>query len=447
VNRPGIAGAGGMDQKVRKWRVRVFIAAWTMYATYYLCKVNFSIAVPALKKYLGGGVATEKSEMMVGTIMTALFLAYALGQVVNGLLGDRFGPRKVGTIGMVVSATMNLLFGLVGSFPAFVAIWAVNGFFQATGAPSRIKVLSNWFPPKERGKMMGFLGTDYVVGNAVSWILAGWLLQSYGWRYVFIVPAFIFFASAAHFFFRVRNAPEEVGLPTIEELEGRKKADASEEEGEEEETGDVHAGWSFVIEQTFLNPKVWIVAFAYFGVDLFRYGFLGWSFDYIVSQGAPVGKGVIKVVMVPAFGALGIILSGWLSDRIGGRRAPVTAVMLFIVALLAWVFRLLPAGEGNFWLPLFMLAGIGFFLYGPHLMMGATIAMDLGSRKASATASGIIDAMGYLGAAVTGVGTAWAKKNWGWDGAFLLWISGAVIAGILMLFLWNYRVEEDREYL
>ncbi len=434
---------GGTRQVVRKWRIRVFIAAWTMYATYYLCRLNFSIAVPALKKFLGGGKVTPDSDMMVGTIMTALFLAYALGQVVNGLLGDRFGPRKVGTIGMVVSATMNLLFGLVGSFPAFVAIWAVNGFFQATGAPSRIKVLSNWFPPRERGKMMGFLGTDYVVGNAVSWLLAGWLLQNYGWRYVFIVPAFIFFASAAHFFFRVRNAPEEVGLPTIEELEGRKTG-ASPEAGA---GGDVHAGWGFVFRQTFMNPKVWIVAVAYFGVDLFRYGFLGWSFDYVIEHGAPVDKGVIKVVMVPFFGAAGIILSGWLSDRIGGRRGPVTAVMLFVVALLAWVFRLLPSGPGNFWLPLLTLAGIGFFLYGPHLIMGATLAMDLGSRKASATASGIIDAMGYLGAAVSGVGTAWAKRNWGWDGAFLLWISGALVAGVLMLLLWNYRVQEDREYL
>ena len=441
---PGLSRNEDLDRVIRKWRIRVFIAAWTMYASYYLCRLNFSIAVPALKKFLGGGMVTEESEKMVGAIGSALFLAYALGQVVNGLLGDRFGPRKVGTIGMVVSATMNLLFGLVGSFPAFVAIWAVNGFFQATGAPSRIKVLSNWFSPKERGKMMGFLGTDYVVGNAVSWLLAGWLLQHYGWRYVFIVPAFIFFASAIHFFLRVRNAPEDVGLPTIEELEGKKKSPASGEEGEK---GDVHAGWDFVFRQTFLNLKVWIVAIAYFGVDLFRYGFLMWSFDYVVSQGAPVGRGVIKVVMVPFFGALGIIVSGWLSDRLGGRRAPVTAVMLFIVAALAWVFRLLPAGEGNFWLPLITLAGIGFFLFGPHLMMGATIAMDLGSRKASATASGIIDAMGYLGAAVSGYGTAWVKQRWGWDGAFILWISGAVVAGILMLFLWNYRVEEDREYL
>ncbi|HHI67705.1 MAG TPA: MFS transporter, partial [Planctomycetes bacterium] len=306
---------------LKKWRVRVFIAAWTMYATYYLCRLNLSIAVPSLKEFLGGGVAGRDK---VGWIMTGLFLAYGVGQVVNGLLGDRFGPRLVGTIGMLGSATMNLLFGLVGSFPAFLGIWIANGFLQATGAPSRIKVLANWFSPKDRGKMMGFLGTDYVVGNAASWLLAGWLLQNYGWRYVFIVPALVLFASAIHFFIRVRNSPEDVGFPTIEEMErgGAKKEDRPEAEGE---GGDAHAGWDFVFRQTFMNPRVWIVAFAYFGVDLFRYGFLGWSFDYVIEQGAPVGKGVLKIVMIPFVGALGIIISGWLTDKLGGKRAPVVS--------------------------------------------------------------------------------------------------------------------------
>ena len=201
---------------LKKWRVRVFIAAWTMYATYYLCRLNFSIANPSLQEFLGGG---DEGKLKVGWIWSGLCLAYGVGQVVNGLLGDRFGPRLVGTIGMLGSATMNFLFGLVGSFPAFLGIWIANGFFQATGAPSRIKVLANWFSPRDRGKMMGFLGTDYVIGNAVCWLLAGWLLQNYGWRYVFIVPSLVLFASAVHFFLRVRNSPEDVGFPTIEEME------------------------------------------------------------------------------------------------------------------------------------------------------------------------------------------------------------------------------------
>jgi sugar phosphate permease len=95
-----------------------------------------------------------------------------------------------------------------------------------------------------------------------------------------------------------------------------------------------------------------------------------------------------------------------------------------------------------------VLGGIGFFLYGPHLMMGATIAMDLGSRKASATASGVIDALGYTGAALAGVGTSWARSLTGdWSGAFILWIGGVFVAALLMLFLWNVRPATDPDYV
>ena len=440
-------GLAGVVASYRRWRFRVFFTAWSMYATYYLARANISVAVPDLQELLGHGTATEKSILLVGAILTGTKLAYGFGQLINGLLGDRFGPRRVATIGMVGSAAMNILFGLAGSFPAFMGIWLANGLFQSTGAPSRIKLLANWFSPTSRGKMMGFLGTDYVVGNALCWVLSGWLLANHGWRYVFIVPGLILFASAIHFYLRVRNAPEEVGLPTIEEFE-RATSAGSDPDAELEVGGareDHHAGWDFVLRQALLNKKVWIVGFAYFGVDLFRYGFLDWSFTYLIDQGAPVGTAVLKIIMLPLVGAVGIILSGWLTDRLGGRRAPVISIMLFISAALAFVFRVMP--EGHFGASLAVLGGIGFFLYGPHLLMGATIAMDLGSRKASATASGVIDWLGYMGAAVAGIGTAWARNVWGWDGAFALWIGAAVLAGLLMLTLWNVRPPTDEEYM
>jgi len=427
---------------LRGWRFRVFFAAWSMYATFYLCRANVSVAVPELEKLLGGGTSTERSILLVGAILTGTKIAYGFGQLLNGWLCDRFGPRRVATVGMVVSACANVTFGLVGSFPAFMGIWIANGVAQATGAPSRIKVLANWFPPRERGRMMGLLGTDYVVGNALSWVLSGWLLTTWGWRAVFFVPAGILLCSAVHYWVRVRNAPEDVGLPTLEALaHGGAPAVAPASEG------DAYAGWTFVARQALLNPKVWIVGFAYFGVDLFRYGFLDWSFAYLVDQGAPVGKAVLKIVMLPAVGAVGIVLSGWLTDRIGGRRAPVISVMLLVSAALAGAFPPASGAEVGVGWSFLLLGGIGFFLYGPHLLMGATIAMDLGSRKASATASGVIDWLGYMGAAVAGVGTAWARNRWGWDGAFALWIGSAVLAAALMLLLWGHRGDQRRDYV
>ncbi len=407
----------------------MYFVAWSMYASYYLCKLNISIAVPSLVEFLGGGSQGEKA---VGYFNAAFSIAYAVGQVTNGYLADKLGPRKVATVGMILSAGMNFLFGLSRSFGFFLLFWALNGFFQATGAPSRIKVIGNWCPPEKRGTVMGFVGTDYVFGNAVAWFMSGLVLDYLGWRYIFIVPAVILLFSAMHFFIRVRNSPKDVGLPEVKE-----EPEAKEEPEEESR--------SVILRKAFLNWKVWILAFGYFGVDIFRYGFLHWSFYYLTDIGAPVGQSTLKVVMIPFFGILGILASGYLTDKMKGKRAPIVFGMLVSAGMLAILFRVFPAGKGQFVVPMVLLALIGFSLYGPHLIMGATMAIDLGSKRASATASGIIDAMGYIGVAVQSFLTPIMKEHWGWNGAFALWIGGVLLAAVLMLFLWNYSALEKKK--
>ncbi len=432
----------------KRWKLRILITCWTFYASYYLGRQNFSIAMPHIREQLGW------SDVQLGWIATGLFIAYAIGQVVNGLLGDRFGARKVGTIGLLLSGLCNIGFGLSFSIPMAFGMWIGNGFVQATGAPIRIKTMANWFSPKERGTMMGLCGTDYLAGNVACWLLAGYLVEHVGWRSAFVVPGVILFGSAILFYVRVRNAPESVGLPTIEAYERLISSQDAKEPGwghevvcshEEPDRDDVHAGWGFVLKASLGNYRVWLVGLAYFGVDLIRYGFMVWAPTYLFDQGVRISHAAYQLVMMPLVGAAGVIISGWLTDRIGGRRAPVISVMLFALAFFAFLYRLLPPGA---WLLSTICLGvIGFFLYGPHLLMGSTIAMDLGSRKAASTASGLIDGLGYAGAAVAGTGTAYVKAHFGWDAAFYLWIGGAVAAAVIMLFLWNYRAGKEGHYL
>jgi OPA family glycerol-3-phosphate transporter-like MFS transporter len=437
-----------LEVRYRRWRVRTLITCWTFYASYYLCRQNFSIAMPKIRDEMGW------SDIQLGWIATGLFVAYAIGQFINGLLGDRFGARKVGTIGMLLSALFNIGFGLSFALPVALGMWAANGFVQASGAPMRIKTMANWFSPGQRGKMMGLCGTDYLAGNVFCWLLAGYLVENVGWRSAFVVPAVIVAGSAILFYVRVRNAPENVGLPTIEEYDRIIAAQGARPLGDVQEMpsswegvarDDEHAGWGFVLKASIGNFRVWLVGLAYFGVDLIRYGFMVWAPTYLFDQGARISHAAYQLVMMPLIGALGVVISGWLTDRIGGRRAPVISAMLFALAVFAFLYRLIPPGA---WvLSMICLGLIGFCLYGPHLLMGATIAMDLGSRKASSTASGLIDALGYAGAAVAGTGTAYVKQHFGWDAAFYMWIGGAVMAGLIMLALWNYRAGEDREYM
>ncbi len=437
-----VSAAGTLDpetaRKYRKWRIRVFMGCWVMYASYYLARVNLSLAQPIVRDDLG------MTDIQMGWIATGMLIAYGIGQVINGILGDRLGARLTVTVGMLTTAACNLFFGFSSAWLILLLFWTVSGFAQSTGAPMRIKTLANWFPPRKRGRMMGLLGTDYQAGNLVCWLLVGLvILPNMSWRFAFFVPAGLVFVAWFFFFRNVRNEPEDVGLPPIEATMGPENGApaAAATAGDEEEDGE---SWRFILKQSLGNPRVWLVGFAYFGVDLVRYGFLVWAPTFMYDQGAPISDTAYKMAMMPLAAILGIVASGWVSDRIGGRRAPVISVMMFVVAGLAWVYPRIPSGA---WLPtLACLGAIGFFLYGPHLLMGATIAMDLGSRKASGAASGLIDGLGYAGAAVATAGTAYIKHEYGWNAAFWMWIGGALLAAVLMLALWNYRAGADRKY-
>lgn len=433
--------AAEVQKQYKSWRIRVFWGCWAMYACYYIARVNLALAQPIIRDDLG------LDDKAMGWIATGLMVAYGFGQVVNGLVGDRWGARITITMGMILSAVCNLAFGFSSGLAALLIFWAINGFAQATGAPMRIKTLANWFPPEKRGRMMGLLGTDYQVGNLICWLLVGLvILPNFSWRLAFIVPAAVLMVGLVIFLKSVRNEPEDVGLPPIEAtIDGHAAASAPAEKKAKEEDGD---SWRFILKQSFGNPKVWLSGFAYFGVDLVRYGFLVWAPTFMFDQGAPISETAYKMAMMPLAAILGIVVSGWVTDKIGGRRAPVISGMMFMVAILAFIYPRIPTGgEFSGIATMLCLAAIGFFLYGPHLLLGATLAMDLGSRKASGAASGLIDALGYAGAAVATAGTAYVKAEWGWEAAFWMWIAGALMAGVLMLLLWNFKAGKDQKYV
>jgi len=149
------------QEEWRYWRIRVFVTVWVTYMTYYIGRTNIGIAKPFIIEEFGIEPAT------FGLIGMAMFLMYAIGQFVNGVLGDKFGSRKLVSLGLIVSAFINLIFGFAdtifgtaGSLVMMMFIlWGMNGFFQSMGWAPSVKTTANWFPPKERGKWSGRLGT------------------------------------------------------------------------------------------------------------------------------------------------------------------------------------------------------------------------------------------------------------------------------------------------
>ena len=147
-------------------RARVFLITWLAYASYYLCRKNFSVSKTALEDQLG------MTRRVMGLVDTGYLLAYAIGQFVMGVLGDRLGPRRLVGVGMILSA---LLVAVAGSLSAALGIavaFTFNGFVQASGWPGTVKAMTPWFGAEERGRVMGIWSTCYQVGGLASGALA-----------------------------------------------------------------------------------------------------------------------------------------------------------------------------------------------------------------------------------------------------------------------------------
>lgn len=383
-----------------------------------------SIAAPGIMAEFG------YSKTVMGGIMTALLIAYAAGQFINGQLGDKFGARKLITLGILASAILNIIFGFSRGITLMIVIWALNGYFQSMGWAPSVKTIANWFPPNMRGKMGGLLGSSYQIGNAYSWALAGFVTGLLGWRWAFWIPAVIFIISGIHWYIRGRNAPEEVGLPAIENELSKVELQAKE---------DFHLGFGYTLKLIATNRSIWIVAFALFWLNIVRYGFMSWAPTYMFEvQGASISTAAYKAIALPLAGSVGTLCAGWLTDRyFQSRRAPVAAIMLILLAVFAWLYLRVPAES---WiLSLLCLLAIGFMTYGPHVLMVGIMPMDLGTRKASSSVTGFVDGFGYIGAGLTGVLSGWLVDSYSWNAAFYFWVISAIIASILMATLWKYK--------
>ena len=119
---------------------------WMTYGSFYFCRTNIAAAVPGMEAELG------LSKIEIGTILGSLKIAYGVGQLINGQLAEVFRPRRLLAIGMMLSAVLNVVFGLGSAFYFLLFVWAMNGYSQSLGWTPCMKVASHWIPAERRGR-------------------------------------------------------------------------------------------------------------------------------------------------------------------------------------------------------------------------------------------------------------------------------------------------------
>jgi len=314
LNSTALRAAGdlGVTKGFTSSQRTVLWVLWLTYGSFYFCRNNLGVALPGLQDELH----YTKSE--VGTVLMALKLAYGIGQFINGQLAEHWRPRLLLALGMIASAALNVLFGWATALYFLTFVWACNGYVQALGWPPTMRVAANWFPALQRGRAIGIIGTGYQLCGALTFVVAGWAADRFGWRGALYVPAALVVVSALHMMIFLKDSPDVAGPAQSS------TAMPASSVGEN-------------ILATLSNPALWLVAAALCLLDACRYGFTDWGVTHLKEvQGASVSSAAFKYAVLPFGGIAGAYLAGWATDRFfAGRRAPVIVGLLLVLTVAA----------------------------------------------------------------------------------------------------------------
>ena len=421
---------------LRSAQSRVFWLLWGAYASYYLCRVNFAVAQPAILKEF-----PDWTSAQIGTIPSTYAAVYAVGQIVNGTLGQRYGARRMMTVALVFAAITNFLFCFTSSFNVMRLLWAVNGLAQSAGWSLMVHTISNWNTSERRGFLIGRLSTCYTVGNVLSWLLAGFLTDAFGWRSAFLAPSLFLIPMAIVFYVFLRDSPVEAGFPAVRDDVAHEPLKTSSAKAVPDADG---AGWDstlHILRITLTNRILWILAIGFFVMNAVRYSFMNWTVQYMADfHSRSIKNSALTAIMVPLVGSLGALAAGWASDNLfGKRRAPVCVIMMAGLSLVCAGMTFIPQGE---WVMASVLLGLaGFMIYGPDMLMSGAATVDLSHPRAASMATGLTMCLGALGAIFSGAGIGYLKDlahgNWG----LVFWVLAAmpIIPAVMMISIWNAR--------
>jgi OPA family glycerol-3-phosphate transporter-like MFS transporter len=299
------------------------------------------------------------------------------------------------------------------------------------GWPPSGRVMVHWFSTEERGTKMAIWNVAHNIGGGLVGPIAILAMAVFAdWHAILYLHGFFALAAAVFIYVLVRDTPQSQGLPSIEQYRNDYPRSFKYDASHEREL----SAKAIFVDYVLNNRMLWIIAVANAFVYFVRYGILDWAPTYLgeVKHFSFEDSGWAYAFYEFA-GIPGTLLCGWMSDRVfGGRRAP--AAILFMLATLICVVVYWLNPVGNPAIDTAMLIGIGFFIYGPVMLIGVH-ALDLAPKKAAGTAAGFTGLFGYVGGAVSASALIGVVVDTaGWDAVFLL-IIGACIAAIVLLAL------------
>lgn len=398
-----------------RWR-RLIPVVFITYSLAYLDRANFAFGV-------AGGMAkdlaiTPATSSLLGSLF---FLGYFFFQVPGAHYAAKKSAKKLVFWSLILWGLLATITGIISNVNALIVIRFMLGVVESAVMPAMLIFLSRWFTKNERSRANAFL----ILGNPVTilWmsILSGYLIDAFGWRWMFIIeglPAIIW----AFIWWKIaEDDPVKVNW-----LSGNEKQQLKQQLREEQQQLAPVKNYLAM----FRSPKVILLCVQYFMWSIGVYGFVMWLPSIIKS--APsldiVATGWLSAVPY-LFAIIGMLVASYFSDKKSNRRAFVWPLLL--VGALAFYGSYL-AGPDKFWLSFALLVLAGAAMYAPYGPFFAIIPEMLPSNVAG-VAMALINSFGALGSFVGAYIVGRLNEAYGFGASYLFMAAALLLSAIVTL--------------
>lgn len=434
-DKPLLNDENEINRIYKKKRWSIIISLILGYGFFYTCRLGFSVAK---KPILDAGVLTV-SEM--GIIGSVLLYVYAIGKFTNGILSDYANIKRFMSIALLLSAVINILFGLTNIFIVFVILWGLNGWFQSIGSAPSVVSICQWYSNRERGTYYGVWAGAHNIGEGLTFIGTAFLVSSLGWRAGFIGPGIICIFVALVLYQTLADRPQTYGLPHVADF----KKDYSAGKPVQESVSKLQ-------KQVLRNPYVWILGVSSALMYVVRYAINNWAILFLQeTKNYELVEASFIMGAYPVMGFLGASLSGFFSDKLFNSKRNIPTLLYGIIQT-SGVILLFITPPGNQWIDLIAMGLFGFGVGGLIVFLAGLIAVDITPKATAGTVKGLIGMFSYIGAAtqdwVSGLLIDASKVTvngvnvYNFKNAFLFWIGASVLSMLLALTVWNAKPKE-----
>ncbi|SAK94435.1 major facilitator transporter [Caballeronia pedi] len=396
----------------RRWWAIMPIVFIT-YSLAYLDRANYGFAAAAgINHDLGIGKGLSS---LIGALF---FLGYFFFQIPGAIYAERRSVKKLVFWSLILWGGCATLTGMVSNIPSLMAIRFVLGVVEAAVMPAMLVFIANWFTKSERSRANTFL----ILGNPVTvlWmsVVSGYLVNSFGWRHMFIAEGLPAVVWAVIWWFIVKDKPAQVKWLTDQE---KNDLDATLRA----EQAAIKPVKNY--REAFKSPAVIKLCAQYFCWSIGVYGFVLWL-PSILKNGSTLGMvetGWLSAVPYLA-ATIAMLLASWASDKLQARKAFVWPFLLIGAVAFAGSYLL---GSTNFWASYTLLVIAGAAMYAPYGPFFA-IVPELLPKNVAGGAMALINSMGALGSFVGSYFVGYLNGATGSPSASYVFMSVALLLAV-----------------